>query len=66
MGFGIALASGFMRELNTIGKEKRMAEAQAAANAAAAAEADRQALFQFGVDTQRDVASSKREVEAMG
>tara|TARA_R100001509_G_scaffold162093_1_gene132826 strand:- start:6035 stop:8092 length:2058 start_codon:yes stop_codon:yes gene_type:complete len=64
MGFGIALASGFMRELNTIGKEKRMAEAQAAANAAAAAEADRQALFQFGLDTQRDVASSKRELEA--
>lgn len=64
MGFGIALASGFVRELNQIEKEKRAAESKIAADAAEDNRFRMQEMFKSSLQAGRDTASAAREREA--
>ena len=64
MGFGIALASGFVRELNQIEKEKRAAESKIAADVAEDNRFRMQEMFKSSLQAGRDAASADREREA--
>ena len=64
MGFGIALARGFIGELNQIEKEKRASAAKIAADAAEDRRFQMQEMFKSSLQAGRDEASAKREREA--
>jgi hypothetical protein len=58
-----ALASGFVKELNTIEKEKRAAQSKIAADAAEYATFQKQEMFKSTLAQQQDAVSARRELE---
>lgn len=63
MGIGLSLASGFVKELNQIGKEKRASKAKAAADAADYLTFQKQELYKAQLQRGTDAATARREIE---
>lgn len=63
MGIGISLATGFMKELNVIDKERRASKAKAAEDAASYLKFQKEELYKTQLKRGTDIASSRRELE---